>query len=350
MFVIVNPNMAIDKIYLVKDFRLDQVFRPEKVFPYGGGKGVNVARVIKTLGEEPLVLGFVGGSAGKFIENNLKKEGIPTKFVHIRQESRTCVLIIDPVKQTTTIINENGPAVTKNEISHIIAKFEVLVKKAELIILSGSLPLGVPTDFFARLIKIAKKFAKRVILDTSGEALKKGIEARPFMIKLNVLELQDAINPSPFSSPLEGEGRVRGQELSLASLRKKIRELNHSGIEIVAVTSGEKGMLVGYQGKIYPHTKTPATNGLVWGKTFGVGVYRAIPPRVNGISAVGSGDAVTAGFAVAINKGISIKEALCLAVASGTANTLVLGSGRCFRKDILRLKQKVKIARYNYAS
>lgn len=324
--------MAIDKIYLVKDFRLDQVFRPERVFPYGGGKGVNVARVIKTLGEEPLVLGFVGGKAGKFIANDLKEEGIPTEFVHSQRESRTCVLIIDPEKHTTTIINEKGPTITKDELSQLITKFKILVKKADLVILSGSLPLGVPTDFFARLIRIAKKFAKRVILDTSGEALKKGIEARPFMVKPNLSEFQNACGSvGPYGRKDVSAIGPCGHKIPTRTeqqLGKEIKKLNHSGIKIVGVTLGKEGMLVGYQGKI----------------------YSATPPEVKGISSVGSGDAVTAGFAVGVKKGLKIEKTIGLAVASGAANTLVLGSGRCFRKHILRLKQKVKIVRCNYAS
>src|SRR5450432_804295 len=179
MILCVNPNAAIDKTVVVNSFHLNEIHRPQEVRSLPGGKGCNVARALKQLGATPLVSGWVGGYAGQFIEAGLRSEGIEVDFVRLENESRTCLSVLDPVGRTLTEIYEKGEAVPPDKVEEFKKHFQSIIGHYQAVTLSGSLPTGVPTDYYAQLIEIARAASIPVFLDTSGEALRMGIEAQP---------------------------------------------------------------------------------------------------------------------------------------------------------------------------
>ena len=195
MILCINANAAIDKTVVVSHFRLNEIHRPESVLSLPGGKGANVAKALRRLGESPLISGWVGGHNGRSIEDGLRSEGIETAFVHIEAESRTCLSILDPESGGITEIYERGDPIPGEKISEFKELFSGLVGSCEAVTLSGSLPPGVPDDLYAQLIEIANGVNVPILLDSSGEALRRGVESGgPFLIKPNIGEFAELAN------------------------------------------------------------------------------------------------------------------------------------------------------------
>src|SRR5215208_3062316 len=144
MILCLNLNAAIDKTIVVSSFGINKIHRPESVIALAGGKGCNVARGLKTLGETPVVSGWVGGFAGQFIETELHREGIQTDFIHTDFESRTCTSILDRAKGTMTEIYELGDAIPPEKLNELRDHFRTIVGNYQAVTFSGSLPPGVP--------------------------------------------------------------------------------------------------------------------------------------------------------------------------------------------------------------
>ncbi|MBI1257851.1 MAG: hexose kinase [Chloroflexi bacterium] len=290
MILCVTANAAIDKTAVISPFRLDQIHRAGNVLALPGGKGCNVARALKQLGEPSLVTGWVGGFAGQFIENGLNQEGIETAFVHAEDESRTCLSILDPVNHTMTEIYEKGAAISAEKLGELIDWFRGNVMHYQAVVLAGSLPAGVPTDFYAQLIEIAHQVNIPVYLDGSGEALKKGLQVHPALIKPNQQEFADLVDSELKSV---NDYLLAAQKISIQYETT------------VIVSLGEAGAI-----------------GVFRSLT-----YQALPPPVEFVSAVGSGDSLLAGIIFSTLRGGSLKEQVRCGVAAGTANTLQLGAG-----------------------
>ena len=191
MILCVNPNAAIDKTVVVPAFRLNEIQRPEQVLAFPGGKGCNVARALKLLGESPVVTGWIGGYAGQFIEDGLQAEGIQTDFVHTDFESRTCLSILDPQNNTLTELYEKGDPVPIEKVEEFKQRFAASVKRYAAVTFSGSLPPGVPLDFYRQMIEIAREADVPAILDSSGAALRLGVQSQPTLVKPNEKEFAD---------------------------------------------------------------------------------------------------------------------------------------------------------------
>jgi tagatose 6-phosphate kinase len=306
MILCVNANAAIDKTVVVSPFRLGQIHRPESVLAVPGGKGANLAKGLKLLGGEPLVTGWVGGSSGDFIEQGLERMGMKTAFVRLESESRTCLSILDPAAGTMTEIYERGEPVPPEKVDELAGVFAQLIETCEAVTMSGSLPTGVPPDFYARLINIAHEANVPVYLDSSGEALKLGIEARPFLTKPNAHEFAE----------LEGSSAD-----SADSLAHSAAEVSQHYGTFVVISLGADGVLV--------------AGGP---KTFAVR-----PPRIEIKSAVGSGDCLLAGIVYGLTHGFTLAEAARYGVAAGTANALSVGPGVFDLADFRRILAQVEI-------
>lgn len=307
MILCVNPNAAIDKTMIVRPFRLDTIHRPELVIALPGGKGCNVARALHTLGESPIVTGWVGGYAGGYIESSLHREGIETAFIHTGAESRTCLSILDPEGGTLTEIYERGEPVPAPDVEALLDLFREVIRGAHAVTLSGSLPAGVPLDFYARLIELARAANIPALLDSSGAALRLGLSAGPHLIKPNRAEFVELAGYEP--------GDLAGYAAAAASLSQE-RNV------IVVLSLGADGAIAAAPGA----------------------VLHARPPQVEATSAVGSGDCLLAGLAYGLVRGLALEECLRHAVAAGTANALQLGAGRFSRDDLERLRPLVTVA------
>lgn len=299
MILTVTLNAAVDKTYRVENFALDRVHRPSEWRVAAGGKGINVARVFHTLGGNVVATGFLGGHNGRQIRESLLQEGIPAEFVQTQGESRLCIAIVDPIASTQTEINEPGPNIRPEEVAAFRSIFSRLIEEYRFcyIVLSGSLPPGVPVTIYADLIHMARAQNVPCVLDASGEALRHGLEAHPWMVKPNRFEL---------AALCDRESLTSSEIISFA------RKLAGTGAEIVAVTLGREGCIC-------------AAAGSIW---------MAKPTPIRFVSAVGSGDAFVGAFVWALEQGGEIPEALRLGVGAGSANAEVYGAGFCSAEHI----------------
>jgi tagatose 6-phosphate kinase len=305
MILCLNLNAAIDKTIILSSFEIDKIHRPESVIALAGGKGCNVARALKTLGEIPVVSGWVGGFAGQFIEKELHMKGVQTDFIHTEFESRTCTSILDREKQTMTEIYELGEAVPLEKIDELRDHVTSIIGKYKAITLSGSLPAGVPTNFYADLIEIARKENVLTFLDTSGDALRKGVAAGPFFIKPNETEVKSILEIGPSDT--------------FDSARAAAEISTKYGTNVL-LSLGAEGAIAANEAEI----------------------FRVKNPRVDAKSAVGSGDCMLGGLTHGFLQGLSFEESVICGVAAGTANTLMMGAGQFKIEDYERLHGQVQ--------
>lgn len=313
MILTVTLNAAVDKTYRVANFSLDRVHRTAEWRDAAGGKGINVARVHQTLGGRAVATGFLGGFNGRFIRAAVAAEGIEGHFVRTAEESRVCIAIVDPVTATQTEVNEVGPRVAQSEVAALKRRFEKLLRERrfDFVTLSGSIPPGVPTDIYFDLIGAARRHGARVALDASGEPLRIGYEARPWMLKPNVFELTALAGDVPPDD---------------RSIREAAAGLLGTGVEVVCVSQGRRGCVGATRGKALE-------------------AWKAVPPEIEFVSAVGSGDSFLGAFLFEKLRGGDFADCIRLAVGAGAANAAVYGSGFCTRESICGLAGRVEMAR-----
>jgi tagatose 6-phosphate kinase len=310
LILTVTLNAAVDKTYRVANFGLDRVHRTSEWRDAAGGKGINVARVHQTLGGRAVATGFLGGFNGRFIRAAVAAEGIEGHFVRTAEESRVCIAIVDPVTATQTEVNEVGPHVSPAEVAALKRRFEKLLRdrRFEVVTLSGSIPPGVPVDIYHDLIGAAHRQDVRVALDTSGEPLRIGYEARPWMLKPNAFELAALVGEVPADDP---------------SVCEAAESLLGTGVEVVCVSQGKYGCV-----------GVSATEA-----------WKAVPPAIEFVSAVGSGDSFLGAFLYEMLRGGDFADCLRLAVGAGAANAAVYGSGFCTKQSICDLAGRAEMAR-----
>lgn len=297
----ITLNAAIDKVYTVPGFAVDRVQRPMETRVFAGGKGVNVARVYRTLGGSVTATGFLGGRSGEYICQSVQQEGIAAEFVLIGQDSRVCTVVIDPEGRTETVLNETGPQVTPEECAALLHRLRELLPHYDSVVLSGSAPPGVPAVIYGEIIRLAQdEFGVKAVLDASGEALQEGVAAKPFLVKPNVHELM--------ALSVGGDG--------WGGSAQAVRE--QYGLTLGLVTGGARGAVL----------------------ASAEGVWEASPPPIEFLSAIGSGDSLTAAFVWAWEQGHDPAFALQLGVAAGAANATVYGSGTCSREHIFELASR----------
>ena len=293
----VTLNPAVDKVYVVPGFGVGGVFRPSETRVSAGGKGINASRVYGTLDGQGTATGFLGGVNGEYVRESLTREDIPSEFVPIHGETRVCAMIVDPERQTETVLNEVGPEVTPAECDALMGRLRELLPRHSSVLLSGSAPAGVSPGFYDDVVRLAQDAGVKVAVDASGEALRVAAAARPYLLKPNTEELK--------ALTVAGDG--------WAGSARMLRD--QFGLTYGMITSGSRGAVV----------------------ASAEGVWQATPPPINLVSATGSGDSLTGAFLWALEEGWSVSEALKLGVAAGAANATVYGSGSCTRDQILAL-------------
>ncbi|MFJ8244868.1 1-phosphofructokinase [Peribacillus asahii] len=305
MITTVTLNVAIDKSYVIDELKKGEVMRVCTCSKTPGGKGLNVARVINLCGEEVVATGFIGGYSGAYIESLLQEQGITYDFARTTSETRTCINVLDSEGNSTEFL-EPGEPVTQPELNDFLDKFTQMITESDVITISGSVPKGINTDIYARLVSMVKAKGKKVILDSSGDLLKEGIKACPTMIKPNRDEVQALLN-----CPID----------NWDELINSAKKLQNMGIEYVVISLGADGALV--------VTKDA--------------VYHGKPPRIQPVNTVGSGDSMVAAFAVGLTRGYSIEKLLRYAIAVSTANTLTMTTGSFKVEDMKELYDQVSI-------
>ena len=311
MIVTVTLNAAIDRTLTVPNFQRGQRHRASAGVTLAGGKGINVARALKTLGVPVVATGLVGGTTGSRIVQELTDEAILNDFVHIDGESRTSTAVVDPTGGTYTEINEWGPAVRSEELGMLLEKLHYLTQGAELVVFAGSLPRDVPVEFYAEAIHDLARRHVLSALDSEGEPLRLGVEAEPFLVSPNQREAEGLV----------GQEFHDDEDFELAL--GQIAELGPRNV-LVTTETGCVALL---------REEREAQR------------FRAVAPRVEPVSAVGSGDVLLAAFVAARHAGRGPEDALRAAVAAGAASTLDVGAGRFDARQAGRLQAGVQVER-----
>lgn len=306
MILTVTLNAAIDKRYVVEGFQVGEVNRVKECAYTPGGKGLNVSKPASIAGAKVVATGFVGGHAGAYIEDALKPFGVESAFYHMDQESRSCINIWDEINRVQTEFLEPGFTVTTEDFEGFIKKFTELVKDAEVVTMSGSVPKGLDFRAYPRLVSIVKAAGKKVILDTSGKFLEEGIKAGPTMVKPNIDEIRMLTGSSCDS---------------LEEIIEAAQCIHRDGVEIVAVSLGGEGSIVACE----------------------EGVFRAIVPKIAAVNTVGCGDSMIAGFAIGLSEGLTVADTLRKASAISAAAALREETGFFVMEDMERIYPNVEI-------
>lgn len=255
MILTVTLNTALDITYRVRALRPHSSHRVTEVTERPGGKGLNVGRVLAALGHEVTVTGFTGGATGRTVRDQLAATaGVVDALVPVEGSTRRTIAVVDTATGDTTQLNEPGPAITPAEWSAFQERYEHLLRSASAVALCGSLPPGVPVGAYAQLVRTARTLAVPVLLDTSGEPLRRGVAARPDIVKPNADELAE----------------LTGSHEPLQATRNARRR----GAHAVVASLGPDGLLA--------HTPE--------------GHWRAIPPRRVPGNPTGAGDSAVAGL------------------------------------------------------
>lgn len=304
MILIVNLNLAVDHFVEVEDLRAGEVQRSLGERRQAGGKGVNVARVLKTLDEPSLLLGFTGGSAGELITAGLRAENIASLPTRIEGESRTCLIINDRSRREQTVINAPGARIGEEEFLNFETSYTRSLRRANLVVITGSLPPNLSAHTYAQLVEAARACCQpRVLLDCAGAPLRAALKARPFLVKINAAEASELLDApvTDFHSAAQAAGRLR--------------EL---GAESAMITLGAEGAVF----------------------DTGEARYKFAAPTVAALNSVGSGDAALAGLAAGLRRNWTTQQSGALAIAAGAANALH-GAGGCSEEEIFELLPRV---------
>ena len=309
MIITVTLNAAIDKTLAVPNFRLGRRHRAVEQTAMAGGKGVNVARALRRLGQPVIATGIAGGPTGTRIVEHLTEEGILNDFVRIREESRTSTAVLDPTSNAYTEINEWGPKVTESELELFVDKLLYLAKGAAVCVFAGSLPRGVDPGLYGRLIEEMRRLGVTTLIDSEGEPLLLATRGAPGVVTPN---------------EIEAEGLVGHEFADEDDRRRALGEMVEMGAREAIMTLAD-GCLA------------------VLGDGSDRSLYRATLEPLEPVSSVGSGDAFLAGFVAARYGGRDPDRCLRFAVACGAESTQHFGAGQLEPRDVERLVSEVQV-------
>ena len=300
----VSLNPAIDQTVLCSPFALDTVNRGQVLRQEAGGKGVNVATFLADSGCPAAATGFLGRENAAIFETWLAQRGIEDCFVRIAGATRLGIKIVDLVSGHTTDINLPGLSPDEAAVTRLLELVPVLASASDWLVLTGSLPPGLPVDFYARLTRLAHAQGCPVLLDSSGPALRAGLAAGPDILKPNLAELQELLSCTFDPADLQGiAGAARGLLGTGATISDDAAMAyggaigNGAGIRLVVVSLGPQGALFVEPGR----------------------TLHALPPALEVRSTVGAGDALVAGLLSALLAGLDLPACACRAIAFSAA-------------------------------
>ncbi|MFD1449039.1 hexose kinase [Oceanobacillus profundus] len=309
MIITVTLNPSVDISYEIPNFKLDDGNRTNEVRKTAGGKGLNVTRVAHLLGSKVKATGILGGTIGKYIENQLDEAKIKYNFYQINQESRNCIAILHDGKQTEIL--ESGPTLD-SEIEEDFEKhfLHLLEQDIQVVTLSGSLPRGMNKDYYVRIISHANKIGIPVILDTSGPALEavlKNTDAKPTLIKPNLSEL--------------GRLLCKTVTTEIEHLKAALTNPLFNGIQTIVITLGKDGAFVKHQEDYY---------------AFSI-------PVVDSVNPVGSGDATVAGMAKGFLENLPFDEIIKNGMTAGVLNAMEKQTGFVQANNFQKYYEMIKM-------
>jgi 1-phosphofructokinase family hexose kinase len=313
--VCVSANPAMDRRLFVESMTVGEINRARSAQGLAGGKAAHVAMASRALEARPVWVGFLGGAIGQECARQLESLDIRVIAIPTKSSTRVNLEIIDAAGRVTEIL-EPGAEPTARERDEFLQACARGVRDEwhpAVLVISGSLPAGVGPDFYVSLIEAAGAAGAKVFVDSSGEALRASANARPDFVKVNRAEAETLV----------------GRPLATA------QEIAHAAAQIVERGVGSAAITLGREGLIWlEHKYGPA--------------LKVVPPRMNVISAVGSGDATLGGFAYAATQGMAGEEALRLAAACGAANCVAPAPGRIELATVRALLSQIEIQQINF--
>ncbi|MFF4957487.1 1-phosphofructokinase family hexose kinase [Streptomyces sp. NPDC001222] len=302
MILTVTLNTALDITYRVRALRPHTAHRVTEVTERPGGKGLNAARVLAALGHEVTATGFAGGATGRSLKDQLTHTPrVVDALVPVAGSTRRTVAVVDETTGDTTQLNEPGPLIAPAEWSAFLDTYAGLVHSATAVALCGSLPPGVPVGAYAQLVRTARAMGVPVLLDTSGEPLRRGVAARPDIVKPNADELAELTGSH---EPLQAT-----------------RDARRRGAHTVVASLGAEGLL--------------AVNA--------EGRWRAVPPRRIPGNPTGAGDSAVAGLLSGLVEHLPWPARLARAVALSAATVLAPVAGEFDRHAYEELLDRVAV-------
>ncbi len=285
MILTVTPNPAVDKtVYLGKTLEVGGKNRADRWDCVPGGKGINVSRAVKTLGGETMALVIVGGRPGRHVVDMIQQQDgnlcIPA---WVGGTTRTITTVLEEPRHRQTAVFEPGPAVTEEEADKVVALAENALQHAGVLTLNGTVPDRVLETLYARLIEKARAADVPVVLDTYGPECEAALPLRPHMFKPNLAEAEALL------------GRTLD---STRACWDAVDALHARGVPLVVLSLGKDGALVSREGE----------------------QFHAVPPETEEVNPVGSGDALVAGFALGIERDLSLEDMARLGIAASAAN------------------------------
>lgn len=306
MILTLTLNPAVDKTLTLETFQLDGMNRAVASHQDPGGKGINVSKVIHALGGKSLALGFIGGSSGNYIESELRSKGIESNFVVLSAPTRTNLKIFVKDTQHTIEVNEQGEAVSAEDVLKLQGKINSCLQKDDVCVIAGSVPAGVTTSFYPELISSLKAKGVTVIFDADGELFRAGVKACPDFIKPNRKELE-----AYFDRPV-----------------KSLEDFIACGEHFLEMGVGNVVFSLGSEGSFFMNKEN---------------IIRVNPLKVEAHSSVGAGDAFVGALAFGVNKGLEIEETLKLATATSAGAVTTKGTNPASESWVIAHKDQVTL-------
>jgi tagatose 6-phosphate kinase len=320
MILAVTLNPALDVTHHVRHADWDGVNRPHQVLTRPGGKGLNVARVLRTLGADVRAIGLAGGLDGQAVRDGLAAAGVPAAFTPIAGPTRRTFTVVDEAAGRVAAFNEPGPAVSDEEYQQFLALFDDALAGCSVAVLSGSVPPGVPATGYAALTGTAVAAGVPVILDADGPALRHALAAGPAIVKPNLAELEHAAGRALRAG---GTGSsTGGGEPDLDAVAGAARELTAAGAGAAVVSLGPRGLLA-------------VTSD---------GTWLATPAARTAGNPTGAGDAAVAGLALGLSLCSRWEERLRTSAALGAAAVAAPAAGDISLDDYHRELDRVELA------
>lgn len=310
MLFTVTLNPAVDRELIVPEIKFDTVMRASSWRVDWGGKGFNVSRMLKSLGQDSTALGFAGGRSGEMLRDGLALLGIQTEFVWVHGETRTNISIVGDSPSHYVKVNEPGPTITNDQIQQILELIDGLAYAGDWWVLSGSLPPRVGADIYGQIIQILRRAGAKPILDAEGEVLRIGCQAQPFLVKPN---------------HSEAETLTGLQTESVEEAVQTARTIRNMGPENVVISMGEKGAVLANQS----------------------GAWVIHTPKIQMRNPIGAGDSLVGGLVWGLNRGESVLESLKWGVACGAATASLSGTALGTQEMVGRLLKEIDVTTWS---
>ncbi|MGK5509921.1 1-phosphofructokinase [Brevibacillus formosus] len=300
MIYTVTLNPSIDYHLWITALSQGTIHQAQKEWKVAGGKGINVSKVLRILGENSTALGFVGGFTGAFIQQQIEQAGISHDLIQIRQDSRINLKI---KAQTETDISGVSPDIPEEALQRLMQQIDSL-QSGDYLVLAGSVPKSLPSDMYQTIMKRLRGKGVHIFLDAKGKALETGLSEEPFLIKPNHHELGELFDVT-IATPAEAIDLAR-------------KSLQMGAQNVIVSMAG--------QGAVFVNREA---------------AYVAQIPQRKPVNSIGAGDSMVAGFLYAYRQGMDTEAAFRFAVAAGSSTAL--SEGFCTHEKIQAFLPEITI-------